>query len=224
MSDLTESRSGYSSKRSSGALAAAIALNGGLVALAIAIPIVVHDPPSIPPLITHWVKLDPVPPKQPEPPKPEQKQVTQPVRDILPPQPDPVRVDRKIDLGTGPVIVMNDFPPVDPVGPDRGTRIDPPPAPLLVKARPDPRYSSAFRPDYPPALRREGLEGSCTVRVTIDESGRVIAVEMVRATNPVFFTETKTQALKAWRFRPATRDGVPVQSQEVMTVQFRLEE
>ncbi len=62
------------------------------------------------------------------------------------------------------------------------------------------------------------------MRVTIDARGRVTAVEMVKASNPIFFEETKRQALKSWRFVAATRDGVAVESVQTMTVHFRLEE
>ena len=62
------------------------------------------------------------------------------------------------------------------------------------------------------------------MRVTIDERGRVTAVELIKATDPRFFDETRDQALRYWRFDPARRDGVAVVSDQIMTVHFRLEE
>ncbi len=62
------------------------------------------------------------------------------------------------------------------------------------------------------------------MRVNIDETGRVTAVELVKATNRAFFEETREQALRFWRFKPATSDGTPIASQQVLTVQFDLED
>ena len=72
-------------------------------------------------------------------------------------------------------------------------------------------------------MRRDGLEGNVTVRVTIDARGRVTAIELVSASNPIFFEETRRQALRSWRFVPATRDGVAIESSQTMTVRFQLE-
>jgi len=43
------------------------------------------------------------------------------------------------------------------------------------------------------------------------------------ATDAAFFEATRTQALRHWRFQPATRDGIPVESWRTMTVKFKLE-
>lgn len=211
--------SGYANRRSPGALAAALALNGGVVALLVAIPaatVIVQRTPSTP---TRWIKLDPPPPPVPEPvtsaPKPHA-----PHKAVKTISSQPTAVDPLISLGGTSTFTAEDFPSV--MIPDPGLQQQQH-VPLLVAAKPDPRYADAFRPDYPPALRRAGLEGSVTVRVTIDERGRVTAVALVRATDPVFFEETQRQALKAWRFKPATRDGVAVATEQVMTVHFRLE-
>lgn len=222
MTDMPLSRSAYANRRSPAALAAAVALNGGLVALLVAIPVTFKILPHDPPLQTYKVSLAPPPPPVDDPPPPAAEHPT--ARPS--PRPDRPTVTEPIVPieGTGPAVIA-DPAPIN----EAGTRtilptIDPAPVPVLVKATPDPRFAARFHPTYPPALRREGLEGSVTVRVTIDEQGRVITVEQVRATHPAFFEETRAQALRAWRFRPATRDGVPVRSEQVLTVQFRLED
>jgi protein TonB len=165
------------------------------------------------------------------PPPPErEEQKSDPVRkairrpiDTATPDPTPTAPDNPFDqIGQGIEVAIN-YPPPD-LGTGTVTRPVDPSLPVFVKARPDPRYAGAFHPNYPPSLVRDGLEGDVSVRVTIDPRGRVIAVEMVRATNAVFFEETKRQALKSWRFVPATRDGTAVESVQTMTVHFRLEE
>ncbi|MBB5987735.1 energy transducer TonB [Sphingobium lignivorans] len=222
MSDMSVPRSTYGSRRSPAAMAAALALNGGLFALLIALPVAVQVIPADPPIRIRHVPLDPLPAPVPEPQKTESpRNVVQPVI-AHPVQPDPIRVEPLVPLDTGPQIALSEFrlptTPAEPIAP-----IESPAEPVLHKARPDPRFADAFRPAYPAALRRDGLEGSVTVRVTIDPRGRVTDVEMVSASNPVFFEETRRQALRFWRFVPATRDGVAVQSVQTMTVHFRLE-
>ncbi|TAJ41295.1 MAG: energy transducer TonB, partial [Chitinophagaceae bacterium] len=49
------------------------------------------------------------------------------------------------------------------------------------------------------------------------------AVEMVSAAHPGFFEATRKQALRYWKFRPATRDGVATESWRTMTVRFTIQ-
>lgn len=100
--------------------------------------------------------------------------------------------------------------------------MDPPHVPVMTEAGIDPRAMAGFQPDYPGSMVRLGVEGSVTVRVTIGVDGRVADIERVAATNEAFWIATQRQALRKWRFRPATRDGVAIVSSRVMTVHFRL--
>lgn len=94
--------------------------------------------------------------------------------------------------------------------------------PVFVSAMPDPKRLRDFQPDYPPAMIRAQIEGYATVRVHISAAGRVETVELVDTSDSAFWKATREQALERWRFRPATRDGVAVSSERVMTVRFRL--
>lgn len=223
MSNASMSRPGYASQRSPGAMAAALALNGGVLALLVALPASQFMGFRDPPLKIRWITLDPPPPPIPETEpdrKPEPDQRARPEKAKR----DPTLVDPIVPLDGGQQIALDKLPDIEPFPGGGGTvPVDPPRTPVMVKARPDPRFSEAFHPAYPPALVREGLEGSVTVRVVIDERGRVVEVALVSATNPVFFEETRRQALKAWRFVPATQDGVAVRSEQTMTVRFRLD-
>jgi protein TonB len=223
MSDTSLPRQGYAAHRSPSAFAAAIVLNGGVFAALIAIPAAE---------VIRWV--DPgievinVPINPPPPPNPVEKEKAkvEPNRtQRVTPQPtlsDPIVVPPIVETGGG---FITGVEPLGPVGTGGDILpIDPPKPPVLTKAKLDPRFADSFKPDYPPALRREGLEGSATVRVTIDERGRVVAVDLVKATDPRFFEETKEQALRHWRFQPARRDGVATSSEQTMTVHFRLED
>ena len=217
-------RTGYAGqrRRSPAAMAAAVAFNGGVIAILIAMPGV--QKAIVPePILEIWNvrELKDPPPVKEEPVKtdPVKTQKTLPQQEELPYVLPPVL----------PLEGTNVISGTSEIKPDVITPTYDPPLPPVVKHTPtfvgatrDPRFASVFTPAYPPALVRDGLEGSVTVRVTINEKGRVIACELVKATNMVFFEETKEQALRRWRFRPATSDGVAVQSQQTLTVHFEL--
>jgi protein TonB len=93
----------------------------------------------------------------------------------------------------------------------------------FVQATIDPSATGRFQPDYPLSLIRAEIEGTATVRILIGTDGQVKQVVLVSATNPAFFDATRKQALRYWRFRPATTDGSPTESWRVMTVKFHLE-
>ncbi|URW75221.1 energy transducer TonB [Sphingomonas donggukensis] len=209
-------------KTSPGTVAAAIAVNVGMVALiATSAPTIFVTPDA--PFEGYAVPPEaPPPPPIPEKPKPEAKAAT---RDVLPTIPDKIV---EVDVAPTNTVTGTDTlqPPPGPIGPateGTGVIVDPPaPAPVLTDAAPDPR--AQFQPDYPASERRAGTEGNVTVRVLIGTDGRVKAVELVRAAAPAFFEATKRQALSRWRFRPATRDGVAVESWRTMTLRFVLED
>lgn len=162
---------------------------------------------------------------EPAPTKPvERKQVEERQRTVIPDRATPLAAD---------VTGLNLLPPPPPVGgTERGTRLIPPqvepdpPAPVhkpvLTPAKPDPRFASLLQPPYPTSMIRAGLGGVVTVRVLVGPDGRVKAVDPVRADEEAFLAATREQALKKWRFQPATRDGQPMEAWREMTVRFML--
>lgn len=171
-----------------------------------------------------------VPP--PPPPKPIEK-----VEDIVKPRPslpaptptapDPVfPIER--DFGTiGEPILDGDFS-IDPL-PGGGTTIDdgaitviPIPDPVLVAPQWDQRFARQFQPNFPSGKLRAGIEGVVKVRVLVGTNGRVKAVEQISATDPAFFKATERHALRKWRFKPATRDGQPIEDWKTISVNFTI--
>ena len=96
------------------------------------------------------------------------------------------------------------------------------PIPVLVEAAPDPRFARDFQPPYPPAKQRLGEEGRVVLRVLVGTDGRVKATEILASDDDAFSTVTVRQALGRWRFRPATRDGVAVETWRTLTVRFEM--
>lgn len=166
---------------------------------------------------------------------PEDRSVPPPVETQKPVVKPPIsRIDTPqpiIDPPAPDSFVLPTTPPAPlPLGPIAGTGtspvlpLDPPkPDPIMVGAQPDPRFARDFQPDYPGQLVRMGVEGKVTVKILVGTDGRVKAVQQVFADDPAFFRATEQQALRRWRFKPATRDGVAIESWREMTVRFRME-
>ena len=203
-------------------LLAAVGINAGVVAaLMIAAPYVARAPDDT--LETTNVPLPPPPePIDIKPPQPRTSAARPERIDTV----DPV-IPRPAD--DGPIVFADPLPPVPGptgtatgTGDGTGTAIDPPapPAPVIVAPGLDPRYAGDLQPDYPAAERRMGNPGKVTVRVLIGPDGRVKQVEPVSATSDAFFRATRDQALRRWRFRPGTRDGVAQAAWRTMSVTF----
>lgn len=215
--------SGYGARgRSPVGLGGAIAVHAVVAGVFLLTPREMITPyvPQI--LIGRQIPLDPPPPPEPQKQeavkeKPQQKAeerptAADPIVPIKPFNPDDLMGSTKpgfIDgAGAGAIVTP---PPADP-----------PREPVLVDASIAPGAVAGFQPDYPGSMIRQGLEGSVTVRVTIGTDGRVTDIEKVSATDEAFWIATQRHALRKWRFRPATRDGVPVSATKVLTVRFTL--
>ncbi len=157
-------------------------------------------------------------------PRPDERPtvMARPTSDVRPLTDDPVVIDR-FDTDFGEIRVETGGGGLTGGG-GAAERIIVAPAPVWREAVRDPRYANRFQPDYPSAMQREGTEGRCPVTVTIAASGRVTAVRDNGCANDAFLRATERQALRAWRFRPATRDGVAVESTQDVAVMFRIEE
>ena len=100
----------------------------------------------------------------------------------------------------------------------------PPPPPLPVRRAAQIDASSRLQPPYPATELRAQRDGRVQVRVTIGPDGRVTDIALLSATSDAFWLVTREQALRHWRFRPATVDGRPVQDTKVMSLVFRIED
>jgi TonB family protein len=74
------------------------------------------------------------------------------------------------------------------------------------------------KPVYPPAARASGVAGKVEVQVTISEAGRVINATAI--SGPMMLRPAAAAAASQWVFNPATRDGIPVKTEKVLTFTF----
>jgi protein TonB len=83
---------------------------------------------------------------------------------------------------------------------------------------------SALRPPYPASKIRLEEEATLKLRLSIDARGRVTAVEPVGAADPEFLAAARRHIIRAWRYKPATADGIAVPTSTVISLAFRLED
>ena len=203
-------------------LTAAIAINAAFVAaLMFSVPSMIAPPNPDDPLTTYTV-----PPTPPPPPEHVDKPVVnriRPIETVTVPKPL-IETDRPTNL----ITTIDPPPPAGAiVGSDPGpVLIDPvsPPAPLAyVEPAIDARYALDFQPIYPAAERRAEREGRVTVRVLVGTDGRVKEAKRLAATSDAFWQVTLDRALAKWRFKPATRGGIPVEAWRTLSLTFVLE-
>jgi len=111
-------------------------------------------------------------------------------------------------VGNGPPVVV--APPPDdthPVRPGRGIVM-----PVGVH-RP--------APVYPEIARRARVEGTVVVEATIDRGGNVVDTKVLRDPG-MGCGDAVVEAVRTWRYRPASFNGRPVSIILTVTVEFRL--
>lgn len=75
-------------------------------------------------------------------------------------------------------------------------------------------------PIYPDFAKRAHIQGPVVLRMTVDEAGRPVQVQVLEG-HPVFH-EAAMQAARQWRFEPARMDGRPVSAAFQLTIKFAL--
>ncbi len=86
-----------------------------------------------------------------------------------------------------------------------------------------PRIISKIQPVYPEQARKSGVEGKVVLQALIDHDGSVSDVEVLNSTDEVF-DDAAVDAVRQWRWEPATSDGKPVSVYFTIVVQFSLNE
>jgi protein TonB len=63
------------------------------------------------------------------------------------------------------------------------------------------------------------LPGTVVLRLVIDEAGKVVDAQVVQKAKP--FTEAARKCVETWRYRPATRGGIPIRVSLEVPITFR---
>lgn len=77
-------------------------------------------------------------------------------------------------------------------------------------------------PAYPPVARRRGLEGKVVLRVAVTAAGATADIAVLSSSGHAMLDDAAARAVRAWRFRPAQRSGVAIDSILEVPIVFRL--
>jgi len=80
---------------------------------------------------------------------------------------------------------------------------------------------SSMPPAYPALAKTQRVSGSVLVDALIDANGRVTSMKVV--SGPTLLQQAAMDALKQWKYRPASLNGNPVPMHLAVTIQFRLQ-
>jgi len=95
---------------------------------------------------------------------------------------------------------------------------------LVVPTRADTEAPVAVRtvaPDFPPEMRRQGINGLVVVSFLVDQQGAVQETKVVKSSNAAF-TQPAIDAIKKWKFKPAQKDGSAVAVRVSVPVRFTI--
>jgi protein TonB len=162
----------------------------------------------------------------------EKKELTRkiPVPDPTPDYPEPIR-EARVEVEPEPFEPAGDGVllgvPRPPSGPTAGPGGTGRGEPVLAGAGgvtlPQRIEESYVRPAYPELARLARVEANVVLQAVIRRDGTVDETEVLRCTRLGFgFEEAAVDAVRQWRYRPATQGGVPVDVYFTILVDFAL--
>jgi protein TonB len=83
------------------------------------------------------------------------------------------------------------------------------------------RLISSTPPLYPALAKAQHVEGAVHLDALVDEHGRVLSVKVING--PTLLHQAATDAIRQWKYQPATLDGKPVPMHLTVTLQFKLQ-
>tara|TARA_B100000989_G_scaffold284955_1_gene252237 strand:- start:5450 stop:6076 length:627 start_codon:yes stop_codon:yes gene_type:complete len=75
-------------------------------------------------------------------------------------------------------------------------------------------------PRCPPEAALAGTNGEVLLNLLVNASGRVEKIRLLRANPPRVFNREATKAVRRWQFKPKTIDGIAVEQQGELKVEF----
>jgi protein TonB len=190
-----------------------IAVVAAVMSAKMDLPRRIFDPPTT----VIQVPIPPVPaPVTPEKHAPAPKHLTV----ATPPEaPVPDATHNQVRIDPGPTV---DAGTIEVGGGSYTTSYPPKPVPVSSAAQLL-TSGSELKPPYPQAKLLNEEEAALRLRLTIDDRGRVIAVDPIGAADPVFLGAARRHLLSHWRYKPAMQDGRAIASSIVITLRFELD-
>ncbi len=76
------------------------------------------------------------------------------------------------------------------------------------------------QPNYPAEALRAHIEGTVTLRATVDRTGAVQAIQLT--SGPPILVPAAIEAVRQWRYAPTTVNGQAVECTQDISVVFRM--
>ncbi|HLH78779.1 MAG TPA: energy transducer TonB [Chthonomonas sp.] len=145
----------------------------------------------------------PTPPPKPKPTPPPQPQPKQPTPPPTPQKPTEVAVAKPT--------------------PQPEPQPQPAPQPVFTLAEPALPLAEEPQPQIPDDLRYQPLDAMCVVEVTVEPDGTVASARIVQSSGHDTLDQLALEAARQWKFKPGTRNGVPVESTARLHFHFEVD-
>ncbi|MBS1160010.1 MAG: outer rane transport energization protein TonB [Proteobacteria bacterium] len=137
--------------------------------------------------------------------------------------PAPKSAAPSIDTSSSKQAVVS-APPAAPPESQPTASTNAPAAEPVSSARFDADYLKNPAPAYPPLARRMGEEGKVILRVSVQPQGTADSVEIRTSSGSPRLDEAAQKTVRNWKFIPAKRGDVAVQSWVLVPIIFKLEQ
>jgi protein TonB len=94
----------------------------------------------------------------------------------------------------------------------------------LVPPRPLQEAAGNRKPEYPQAALRRHIQGVVRLLVDVSADGRAESVNILKSSGNDMLDASAVEAVRSWRFLPATRGGKPVPGKAEVPIRFILNE
>lgn len=81
-----------------------------------------------------------------------------------------------------------------------------------------PKLVSSVMPVYPSVARSAGVSGKVIVQASISATGAVVATSVI--SGPALLRQAAVDAVRHWKYQPATLNGTPVAVDISVTMSF----
>ncbi|HTY65205.1 MAG TPA: TonB family protein [Alphaproteobacteria bacterium] len=179
-------------------------------------------PAAQPPVSTARPELEPLPAAVSPAPTaaPAEAVAVLPMPMPPPPRPRPEPVARASSQPASPSAPVE---PVAPVAITASPQVAAAPAAVpVVPPRPASGMAGNRKPVYPLAARSRHLEGRVMLQVEVAASGNPLAVRVVSSSGHSLLDESALEAVRTWRFVPASQAGQAVAGSVDVPVDFRM--
>ena len=156
---------------------------------------------------------EPIPEPEPEPmplpkpqPKPEPKPEPEPE-----PEPEPKPEPKKVEAPK-PKPKPKAQPQTEAVGSQQA----------FVPPSSTAAYLRNPKPSYPAMAQRRGMEGLVLLYVEVSKKGAPLSITIKQSSGYTLLDKAALRAVKAWRFAPAKRGGIPVSAGVEVPIRFSL--